>query len=284
MVRRGGDRGGQSTALHAGPLRELPQFVLLPLLLLRKHLALDAGADLDRLPSLLLGHVHRLAQLGEVVVDGGLLKAPAICRKALVQWDGVPLAVLPVRDARGDLPVELVLLGQLARGRVEHGNGRAAGAARHALVLELGRLQGIHVRVRDANEALLAARTAGTRALGRRVTHVPRLAGARGERLGLRGREHRVHLELKRSARPRGRVADGVLVGAGEGVGRNLRELGHERAVICVDHLVPIVAVAVKRAKVHAPARGRRRRERQCRRPRRGAATAAAVRLGVAAA
>lgn len=62
-----------------------------------------AGADL--LPRITLCDVQRLGELGKVVGDLDLLQPAAIRCQPLVEWDGVPLNVLPVGNARRNFPV-----------------------------------------------------------------------------------------------------------------------------------------------------------------------------------
>ena len=74
--------------------------------------------ELTCLSSRALRHVQRLSELGKAVIDGSLLQTSPISCQSLVQGDGVPLGVLPVGNARGDLPVLLILDADWTRGGV----------------------------------------------------------------------------------------------------------------------------------------------------------------------
>lgn len=74
------------------------------------------------LSSLLLGHVEGLCELGKAVIDGCLLQASPISGQPLVQWNGVPLGILPITDAGRDLPVLLLLGANCSGRRVHHGH------------------------------------------------------------------------------------------------------------------------------------------------------------------
>ena len=80
-------------------------------------------------------HVQRLRELGKAVIDGSLLEASPISCQALVKGDGVPLGVLPVGDARRDLPVLLVLDTDGARGGVHDGDWGGARSPWHLQVV-----------------------------------------------------------------------------------------------------------------------------------------------------
>ena len=89
----------------ARALRRLPHLVLLlDVLLVRQRLA-HAVPFLDLLARLPLRQVVRVGHLSEFVVDRVRLQATAVRGDPILQRQRVPLRVLPVRDARWDLPV-----------------------------------------------------------------------------------------------------------------------------------------------------------------------------------
>jgi len=66
-------------------------------------------------------HVQGLSEFGKAVIDGSFLQASPISCQSLVQGNGVPLGILPIGDAGGNLPVLLVLHADWAGGGVHDG-------------------------------------------------------------------------------------------------------------------------------------------------------------------
>lgn len=134
--------------------------MLLAFLLLHLGNALlHLGPELHGFSGLPVGDKQRLGQLGKLLVDVRLLQPAPVGREPLVQRDRVALGVLPVGDARGNLPLLLLLDRDLARGRVEDRCGRGRRAARYLLVrLETRRLHRVLLHLDHADDALLGAR------------------------------------------------------------------------------------------------------------------------------
>jgi hypothetical protein len=110
-----------------------------------------------------------------------LLQRATVGGEALVQRDGVALGVLPVGDARRDLPRLLVLHSHLARRRVHHGHRRRRRARGHLLVLELGRLHRVRRHLHHADDALLGR--GGAEAVLRRLVLDVLVLGRRRRRV-----------------------------------------------------------------------------------------------------
>ena len=83
-------------------------------------------------------HSAHLRELCEIVRDLHLLYTPSIRRQPLVQRDRIPLDILPVRDARRDLPVLLVLAVIFRGGLCMTGAGGDGGPRGMRLCLNLG--------------------------------------------------------------------------------------------------------------------------------------------------
>mmetsp|Transcript_45811 Transcript_45811/g.113864 ORF Transcript_45811/g.113864 Transcript_45811/m.113864 type:complete len:319 (+) Transcript_45811:367-1323(+) len=94
---------------------EAPELLLAHLLLLGLLALTQLIPEFDFLSRLPLGDVEILREGRKLVVDRRVLQVSAVCLQPFVQRDGVPLLVLPVGHRRRDLPLLLVLLGQLAR-------------------------------------------------------------------------------------------------------------------------------------------------------------------------
>mmetsp|Transcript_12090 Transcript_12090/g.34974 ORF Transcript_12090/g.34974 Transcript_12090/m.34974 type:complete len:514 (+) Transcript_12090:1070-2611(+) len=147
----------QPCTSHARTGGDLSQFRFFLLLLLDRELLLDPGPDFELFSRFALGDVQRLAEGGEVVVDGLLLEATAIRRQALVERDGVATNVLPVGDAGWDLPHLLVFHRELALRRVKNRHRVLGGSPRHLLVFMLGWLHGVNLLLHHLDDALFGA-------------------------------------------------------------------------------------------------------------------------------
>lgn len=83
--------------------------------------------------------------MAEFVIDSDFLEISTIGRESHIQRNGIAVRVFPVGDAGRDLPVLLVLDGDLAGRRVHHLGRRGPLGLGDPLVTELGRSQGVHL-------------------------------------------------------------------------------------------------------------------------------------------
>eukprot|EP00754_Rhynchopus_humris_P003131 Rhum_TRINITY_DN11687_c0_g1::Rhum_TRINITY_DN11687_c0_g1_i1::g.46156::m.46156 len=145
----------QARLLLADAQRHLLQLLVLPLL--------AAHLDLLRQLPLLLDlslldprrRLQRLRQLGHPLAVVHLRRRRALRGQTLVEGDDVRLRVLRRGDAGGHLPVHLVLLRHLARGRVQDGCRRGRRTRRCPLRLELRRLERVLLRRHHLHHAVL---------------------------------------------------------------------------------------------------------------------------------
>ena len=136
----------------------LPQHVLLLLLLLLGNLLLQLSTHLHGLSGLPVGNVQGLGHLGELLVDMHLLQATSISCQSLVQWHCVSLCVLPVGDARWDLPLLLLLDGDFPGRRMKNRSWRRRRTSWDLFVdLETGWFHGIHLGLYHPDDALLGS-------------------------------------------------------------------------------------------------------------------------------
>mmetsp|Transcript_21294 Transcript_21294/g.46213 ORF Transcript_21294/g.46213 Transcript_21294/m.46213 type:complete len:326 (+) Transcript_21294:360-1337(+) len=92
---------------------QLAQLLLSNLLLADLALASHVVPDSDLLSRLTLGQVQIFGKCCELVVYSNILQLTTVGGQTLVQWDGITFSVLPIGDARGDLPIFLILGCQL---------------------------------------------------------------------------------------------------------------------------------------------------------------------------
>ncbi|GMR57302.1 hypothetical protein PMAYCL1PPCAC_27497, partial [Pristionchus mayeri] len=227
--------------LRARLRRHRAHLLLLLHLLVLGDLPLEHRALLHSVSRLSIGNIQRLGETREVLVNVLLQGSSTVGGESLVEGDGETLGVLPVGDARRDLPVRLILYCGLQRWGVHHGRGWRGRRHRDLRVdLELGRLHRVLLLFHHADNALL--RASCTRLLRGRVAHE------------LRGRlllrvphgQRRLHLErgdlLERHARRLGDVAHRLVVGSVEGLVVLVDDLRLHVGELRVDNLVLAVA------------------------------------------